>query len=64
MHGAGSVSDSGRLLAEAQRLAKEQPESEIARFNAERAKLLRGKPLAPGERLPVDYTFVGGDLPE
>jgi hypothetical protein len=36
---------------------------ELASFNAERAKLLRNKPLAPGERMPLPFSGVGGDLP-
>ena len=55
------MSDAPRLLAEA---IEQAPMSELARFNAERAKLLRGKPIMPGERIPLAHTHVGGDLPE
>ena len=37
---------------------------ELARFNAERAKLMGNKPAEPGERMPLPYSGVGGDLVE
>ncbi len=49
-----------RLIIEALRIA---PQSELARFNAERAQLLRGKPPT-NERMPIAHSGVGGDIPE
>lgn len=38
--------------------------ADIGAFAAERARLLGNRPLAPGERMPVPFTGVGGDIPE
>lgn len=50
-----------RLIIEAMHIAEA---SELARFNAERAQLLRGKPPVQGERMPIAHSGVGGDIPE
>ena len=37
---------------------------ELRRFNAQREKLLRGKPISSDERIPRPYSGVGGDVPD
>lgn len=59
--GCGVNEPERRLLREAESLASM---SELARFNAERARLLGGKPPGSEERMPLPYSGVGGDLPE
>lgn len=36
---------------------------QLRRFNRERAKMLHGRIPDPDERLPVPFTYVGGDVP-
>ena len=36
--------------------------AELARFNQERANVLGGRPVRPGERLPLPPSGVGGDV--
>lgn len=43
---------------------QERMMEELARFNRERARLLNDKPVAPGERMPLPYSGVGGDVPD
>jgi hypothetical protein len=55
-----------RLLQEAVALERKpigRPlADELARFNAERARALNGQPPAPGDRIPLPRSGVGGDL--
>jgi len=37
---------------------------ELRRFNAQREKLLQGKPISSDERIPRPYSGVGGDVPD
>jgi hypothetical protein len=55
--------DRQRLLSEAEHIAASTG-SELARFNAERARMLGGRPPAPGERMPLPCSGTGGDIPE
>lgn len=36
---------------------------QLEAFNEERKRLMGKKPAAPGERMPLPYTGVGGDVP-
>lgn len=35
---------------------------ELAAFNEHRRQQLRDKPIAPGERMPLPHSGVGGDV--
>ena len=37
---------------------------QLEAFNEERKRLMGNKPIAPGERMPLPYTGVGGDVPD
>lgn len=37
---------------------------QLARFNEERARMMGKRPLPPGERMPLPFSGVGGDVPE
>lgn len=54
--------DEHRLILEAETMA--EAGNELARFNAERARVLGGVPPMPGRRMPLPFTGVGGDLSE
>lgn len=37
---------------------------QLEAFNEWRRRVLGGKPTKPGERMPLPYTGVGGDVPD
>lgn len=51
-------------LAQRRVMPLERMSADLGAFNSERARLLGNRPLAPGVRIPLPYTGIGGDIAE
>jgi Ni/Co efflux regulator RcnB len=45
-------------------ITAEELRDEMERFNDYRRMLLRDEPPVQGKRMPIEWTYVGGDIPE